>query len=160
VSFNLDNYEPVEDRLRRFWQDHPEGRILTELVEATDVRFIVRAEVYTDRDDARPAATGYAFEVITQRGVNATSALENGETSAVGRALANLNYAPKGARPSREEMEKASTRNAGPELDALLADLEATTDIPRLRWAFGVAKSLGRDDDAEAIRQRAEAVKA
>lgn len=104
----LDQYEPVEERLRRFWADHQNGRILTELVHRDDRQYLVRAEVYTDRDDERPAATGYAEELIGSNPVNKTNALENAETSAVGRALANLNYAPKGARPSREEMQKAT----------------------------------------------------
>jgi arylamine N-acetyltransferase len=34
--------------------------------------------------------------------------LENCETSAIGRALANAGYAPKGKRPSREEMSKVA----------------------------------------------------
>src|SRR5690606_17622998 len=96
---------------RRFWADHQNGRILTELVHRDDRQYLVRAEVYTNRDDDRPAATGYAEELIGSSRVNETNALENAETSAVGRALANLNYAPKGARPSREEMAKA-TRQA------------------------------------------------
>lgn len=104
----LDQYEPVEDRLRRFWADHPEGRVITALVHRDERQYLVRAEVYTNRDDERPAATGYAEEQIGSSKVNTTNALENAETSAVGRALANLNYAPKGARASREEMEKAT----------------------------------------------------
>lgn len=106
ARFDLSEYEPVEDRLRKFWADHPEGRVLTDLVAYGDGQFIIRAEVYFDREDARPVATGFAEERVSDRGVNQTSALENGETSAIGRALANCDYAPKGKRPSREEMRK------------------------------------------------------
>lgn len=110
MPFDLSNYEPVEERIAKFWADHPEGRITTELLSSGDGEFIVRASVWrTDRDadyESKPAATGLAHEHVTDRGVNSTSALENCETSAIGRALANLGYAPKGARPSREEMAK------------------------------------------------------
>jgi hypothetical protein len=47
-----------------------------------------------------------AFEVITDRGVNSTSALENAETSSLGRSLANAGYAAKGKRASQTEMAK------------------------------------------------------
>lgn len=107
MGFNLADYQPVEERNAMFWAKHPAGRILTELVFDDGQRFTFRCEVYTDRDDPRPAATGYATETVSNSGVNKTSALENAETSAEGRALARLGFAPKGARPSREEMDKA-----------------------------------------------------
>jgi hypothetical protein len=113
MGFNLSDYEPVEDRLARFWEQHPDGRVLTQLLsKPTPDEWVVFAEVYRTADDTRPYATGLAHEVVTGRGVNSTSALENCETSAIGRALANAGYAPKGARPSREEMQKAD--RAGP----------------------------------------------
>lgn len=136
-GFNLANYEPVEDRLARFWAEHPQGRVLTELVPAPEGQWIVRSEVWRDGTTDRPDATGYAHEHVTDRGVNSTSALENCETSSVGRALANLGYAPKGARPSREEMVKADrirhdpidrtrlTREKGDPLGALKAEVWA-----------------------------------
>ena len=104
--FNLADYEPVEVRLEKFIKDYPSFRIATELEVVEASRYIVKAYLYKDASDGVAWATGYAEETVTSRGVNQTSALENCETSAIGRALANAGYAPKGKRPSREEMTK------------------------------------------------------
>ena len=104
--FNLSEYEPVEVRLEKFIKDYPAFRISTELEVVEATRYIVKAYLFKDASDGVAWATGYAEETVTSRGVNQTSALENCETSAIGRALANAGYAPKGKRPSREEMKK------------------------------------------------------
>ena len=104
--FNLADYEPVEVRLEKFIKDYPTFRIATELEVVEATRYIVKAYLFKDASDGVAWATGYAEETVTSRGVNQTSALENCETSAIGRALANAGYAPKGKRPSREEMTK------------------------------------------------------
>jgi len=109
--FNLADYETVEERLIKFWKDHPDGQIHTKLLDSTAGRFIVEASVYRTEADVRPWTTGLAEETIQGRGVNATSALENCETSAIGRALANAGYATKGKRASREEMVKVNKAN-------------------------------------------------
>lgn len=116
----LDDYEPVEDRLEKFWADHPNGRIITEIVAWDSSSYIVKATVWREDTEDNPAATGLAQETVTATGVNKTSALENCETSAIGRALANLGYAAKGKRASREEMEKA-TREDPDEDEAIAA---------------------------------------
>ena len=107
--FNLADYEPVEVRLEKFIKDYPAFRIATELEVVEATRYIVKAYLFKDASDSVAWATGYAEETVTQRGVNQTSALENCETSAIGRALANAGYAPKGKRPSREEMTKVAS---------------------------------------------------
>jgi hypothetical protein len=104
--FNLADYEPVEVRLEKFIKDYPAFRISTELEVVEATRYIVKAYLFKDAKDGVAWATGYAEETVSSRGVNQTSALENCETSAIGRALANAGYAPKGKRPSREEMTK------------------------------------------------------
>lgn len=113
-QFNLDEYELVEDRIRNFYADHPDGRIVTwEQTEPDDRAkgyFVVRAAIYVNHEDQHancPKATGLAFEIEGTAGANRTASLENAETSAIGRALANADYA-KGKRPSRTEMEKAA----------------------------------------------------
>jgi hypothetical protein len=109
---NLADYEPVGKRLgykvdaKSFWEDNPNGRIATELEVVEANRYIVKAYLFKTTADSVAFATGYAEETVSTRGVNQTSALENCETSAIGRALANAGYAPKGKRPSREEMTK------------------------------------------------------
>lgn len=108
--FNLDDYETVEERLIKFWKDHPDGQIHTEVLEQSASRFIVKSSIFRTEADARPWTTGLAEETVQGRGVNATSALENCETSAIGRALANAGYATKGKRASREEMSKVAAK--------------------------------------------------
>jgi hypothetical protein len=111
MGFNLQDYEPVENRIAAFYEKYPKGRITTELVSHGDNQFIVKAFVWRDSKDEFVSATGYAEEKVGSSPVNRTSALENCETSAIGRSLANLGFATKGARPSREEMTKVESTN-------------------------------------------------
>jgi hypothetical protein len=104
--FNLADYETVEVRLEKFIKDYPDFRIATELEVCEKDRYIVKAYLFKDAQQSTALSTGLAEEKVTDRGVNQTSALENCETSAIGRALANAGYAAKGKRPSREEMTK------------------------------------------------------
>lgn len=103
MAWDLSNYETVEDRIDAFYKDNEDGRILTEIHTLTADKVIFKALVYVG--DIL-VSTGFAYEKEGSTPVNKTSHIENAETSAIGRALANYNYAKKGARPSREEMEK------------------------------------------------------
>lgn len=153
----LENYEPVEERLARFWAAYPKGRVLTEIVlgVADDKEIVIRADVYTDREDLRPAATGFAQETKGSTPVNRTSWLENCETSAIGRALANLGFAPKGSRPSREEMDKSQRPAKAP---SKAAEAPAPKDALKppsakdqaLRAIFN---ELKKDGDSEQVQK-------
>jgi len=106
MTFNLDNYEPVAPRLARWLEANPDTQVITTLVAyAAGEWCIFKAELYVH---AKLVATGWAEEHHTERGVNSTSHMENCETSAIGRALANCGYAGSdpSKRPSREEMTK------------------------------------------------------
>ena len=110
MAFNLADYETVESRLEKYWKDYPDGRVATKIEQATDTRYIISAELYKKSTDEKPYSSGLASESVSDRGVNSTSALENAETSAIGRALANAGYAAKGKRSSREEMIKVADK--------------------------------------------------
>ena len=102
-----DEYDQVEDRLKKFWKDNPNGRIDTKIIHVSEdfKNAIHRCEVYKDIADENPIATGIAQDQHGPVGANKTSWIENGETSAIGRALANWTYAAK-KRPSVTEMQK------------------------------------------------------
>jgi hypothetical protein len=113
MGFNLDDYEPVAARHTRWLADHPTGRTITHMISAPGADIcVIRAELWLDDICV---ATGYAEEVRGAGNVNRTSHVENCETSAVGRALANAGYAGSDVnkRPSREEMSKVQRMTTG-----------------------------------------------
>jgi hypothetical protein len=115
--FNLDDYVDVNSRIDLFWDKHPEGAITTKLVAHTPdlASVIVEAAVYRHRDSLTPDATGLAQEHAGGVGPNQTSWVENCETSAIGRALANLGFETSKQRPSRQEMEKVNRGQIPPQ---------------------------------------------
>ena len=131
MAFNLEDYETCEVRLDKWWKDYPDGRIATELISFQNGQYIVQAYLYRTYLDSVAYSTGLAEEKVSDRGVNSTSALENCETSAIARSLANANYAAKGKRASREEMTKVVQHPVPllvvPEVDA--ASLASTWEI-------------------------------
>ena len=149
--FNLEDYETVEERLVKFWKDHPDGRIATEIIEHTLQRFIVKAYVYRTEVDAQAWTTGFAEETVSTRGVNSTSALENCETSAIGRALANAGYVTKGKRPSREEMTKVKANEPKPFTEKL-AD-KITMPVEDDPWTTKAVTPAPSSADAVALVQ-------
>ena len=105
MAFDLSDYEPVASRLDRFLKAHPDARVITDLVHYLADIAVFKAELWLDGEII---ATGWAEEIRGQGNVNKTSHLENCETGAVGRALANagLSGSDFTKRPSREEMQK------------------------------------------------------
>ena len=147
--FNLEDYETVEERLEKFWKEHPDGRIDTTLVESTLQRFIVKASIYRTEVDAQAWTTGFAEETVSTRGVNATSALENCETSSIGRALANAGYASKGKRPSRSEMSKVKANEPKPFTEKLAEKI--TMPVEDDPWLIKAVEPAGTITDAVAL---------
>ena len=115
------DYETVDDRLHRFKQEYPDSRIVTTLLHHDADRVVFKAEVWRHawitHDGERPMlcppdAVGHAEESRAGKPINENWAMENCETSALGRALANLGLSPRGARPSIEEMGKRARETA------------------------------------------------
>ena len=85
IKIHGKEYLTVADRVNTFRQDYPLATIKTKLVSADDSLVVVKASIIVD---GVVISTGYAEEDRNAGMINKTSALENCETSAVGRALA------------------------------------------------------------------------
>jgi hypothetical protein len=162
--FNLADYETVEVRLEKFIKDYPDFRISTELEVCEKDRYIVKAYLFKTAQCSSAFSTGLAEEKVTDRGVNQTSALENCETSAIGRALANAGYAAKGKRPSREEMTKVvATKVAKPAVQDVKPDDQDywTTPVNEYRGVVDAPVTLEKAmENVAAIMGTGEAVEA
>jgi len=146
MRFDLSKYSTVAERLAQFHTDYPDGRIVTSIVDITGEigksRWVVKTEIYLSAEDQRDGiakATGHAFEVDGTGGANATSALENCESSSLGRCLMVAGYSmSKDNLASREEIEKVirAERNWVDEASKL-------TDKDALRLLYGEARAAG-----------------
>ena len=144
-------YAPVADRIALFYERFPAGRIITQLTMHNAREVVFRASVYRTDKSRMPAATGWASEKFGDGDINTVACLENTETSAIGRALANLGFTASKNRPSLEEMEKAArarqrmtTRPLDPEMQRIA---DARTDlITMLRTArrYGIRPARAR----------------
>jgi hypothetical protein len=166
MRFNLADYETVEARIRKFYESYPDGRITTDWenntrildqVEPGPKTWVVKAYVYlTDGDQANglPKATGYAVETDGTGGANNGSALENAETSAIGRALANMALSGN-KRASREEMDKVA-RIESTDWDT---ELKGAKDLKSARALYARAMQQGVPKDVlERIKAHGESM--
>ena len=147
MGFDLSNYETVEQRLVRFWAAYPNGRVYTSMMNYTGDSCVFYCELYADKEDKVPVATGYAEEIKSDRGVNATSFVENCETSAIGRAITNcpLQAPASGPRPSRNEMQKVERLTTSPQLQVHTPSGAFATP-KQIGYIKKLAKDKGMDD--------------
>lgn len=149
--FNLNDYETVEERIKRFYAEYPDGRIITENLTTNADRsvstWVVKAAVYLTAGEQAagiPKATGLAFEIDGGQGANQTAALENAETSSIGRALANAGFSGN-KRTTREEMSKAERGITPQPHKDWLKEADKIMSVESMRWLYAQAKEASAD---------------
>ena len=165
VRFSLDDYETVESRIKRFYEDHPDGRIITENETIPEYRaekiWVVKSLVFFTGEDVErgcPKATGLAYEVDSASGPQQSSALEVCETSSIGRALANAGYSGN-KRASREEMEKVQRFEEQAKNRDWVGEAAVLKDVDRLRLLWGEASKAGAPTEIlEKVKAYAESI--
>ena len=116
AHFDLSLYETVAQRLVRWWETYPNGRIITSIHHYDGSTIIMRAECFNNDD--KLISTGYAEETCGSSNVNKTSYIENCETSCIGRAISNSCIGHTGERASSTEMDKVNRINSAPKTDS------------------------------------------
>lgn len=112
IDIHGKNYVMVNERIKVFRDQFEGWSLVSELVKLTDDSVVIKATVVDDKGIER--ATGYAQEDRSSSNINKTSYVENCETSAWGRALANLGIGIDAAIASTEEAVNA-VMNQNPE---------------------------------------------
>ena len=108
VQIHGNEYITVNERVQEFHKLYPNGAIHCHLEEnCPEGMWIMHAMVCPDVENTERHFTGIACEVIGSTQINKTSALENCETSAIGRALGFLNIGIVGGIASADEVENA-----------------------------------------------------
>jgi hypothetical protein len=152
AGFDPNQYSMVEERIALFYDRFPDGRIVTCLDKdmSNADQWVFVASVYKDvgeQDLGAPMATGWATE-LKGSGKQDFSA-EVCETSAIGRALANIGFTGNKKRASLEEMRKVPT-------DYIKA-AQDEDDVDRLRLLWQQAKANNAPNDVlKAVKARAE----
>lgn len=159
MAFDLSSYEPVSERISKWWAKYPNGRLHTEIVLINETEIVVKASAFTDREDARPAAIDFAQETRNSSHINKNNFVENCSTSAIGRVLNTVGISSKGGkRPSREEMLKvvAAQRNFIEEASTAAAN----GDLETLRTIYTSAEKSQVDNEIlESIKKLADSLK-
>ncbi len=113
VNIHGKEYKTVALRVSEFREKYPidDGWGIETQCYAVDAQTVIMRAIITD-PQGRLVATGYAEEERSQRGINSTSALENSETSAIGRALSAAGLLGLGTYASADEVAQAISKQA------------------------------------------------
>jgi hypothetical protein len=144
VNIRGKEYLTVAYRIKQFRVDHPDWQIHTDIIKMDDDRVVVRAEI---ADSAGvTVATGHAEEKRSASQINQTSALENCESSAVGRALAFAGYGGSEI-ASADEVQNAiyqQENKPDPRVEKMTKAVNACGSLADLKTVWGAMSEADR----------------
>ena len=148
--FNLDDYEDVQSRVKRFHEAFPMGRIIVDVIthNAEKGQILVAASVYRDDEAQLPAGVDIAFgDVATYNPKMRRFYAEDTATSAVGRAISLILDSEK--KPTRQDMVRVSAATTE-DFDSFIGDKpDGTTHIAEAVKNVVKAMSVEPSDEAK-----------
>ena len=154
VSIHGKDYKTVAKRVDEFRKQYESKMaIVTNLVAIDEKSVVMKAEILDENQ--RIIATGYAEENRQASQINRTSALENCETSAIGRALANFGLAG-GEYASADEV--ASAINQQEQSNKSRIDFQEVRDTAKMIDDLESLQALYKELMAEKLTEKQQAV--
>ena len=141
------DYIEVNERIKEFHKKYPDGSITTDLIEMTD-RFITKTTVIPDATIPERKFTGIAYEKEDSTFINKTSALENCETSSVGRALGMLGIGIDTYLASYDEVANAVEQQKTPAAPPKVNLKDQEVPNPAFEQALDDLDGMPMDDDS------------
>lgn len=149
INIKGKEYVMVKDRILAFHEGYKSGSITTEILADDGAEIIIRASVYPDASDRNRVFTGIATGIRGGEGVDKASAVENAETSAVGRALGMLGIGVLEGIATIDEIGNAQTRekiNDGLATEKQLNYIDTlVTNLGKLPDHFYDSKEVSRE---------------
>lgn len=125
-------YKTVAERVAEFREKHKlDYAIITEIISANE---LVQVKAVINDKDGFIVATGFAEEVRGSTNINKTSALENCETSAIGRALAAFGLGGTEYATANEVTDAIIQQNVMEAKEAAIAFYNKQAEVIRNNW--------------------------
>ena len=150
-------YVTVNERVIYFRENFPNWSMTTDIIDYNDESVLMKAEIADET--GRVVATGFAREEKSSSYINKTSYIENCETSAWGRALANLGVGIDTSMCSAEELINAVNNQNKPEKKtydyraALIKFIKENTSLTLedVSKEYGLTKSSSQEEFHQAL---------
>jgi hypothetical protein len=144
VNIRGKEYQTVALRVQKFREEHPEWELSTEIIEANEKLVIMQARIYNY--DGKCIATGHAEEFRSASQINSTSALENAETSAIGRALAAAGWGGTEFASANEVQNAIHQQNKKVDPTNFVEQIRGAKDVSELKTHFANAFAATKQD--------------
>ena len=145
VNIKGKNYVEVNERLKYFREHFKGYSLLTDIVELSEERVVIKAKIISE--EGVEVANGLAYELAGSSFINKTSYIENCETSAWGRALANFGIGLDNSVASADEVSQAIEQHSI--IDKAVAEIKAAKskdDLKSIAEKYKVVrKSIEKD---------------
>jgi hypothetical protein len=144
VNIRGKEYQTVALRVQKFREAHPEWELSTEIIEANEKFVIMQARIYNY--EGKCIATGHAEEFRAASQINSTSALENAETSAIGRALAAAGWGGTEFASANEVQNAIHQQNKKVDSTNFVEQIRGAKNVEELKTHFASAFAATKQD--------------